>query len=1065
MTSTDHSQPYPNVDPKPKYTAIEEEVLAYWADNKIFERSLEQSDIQDEFVFYDGPPFANGLPHYGHLVTGYVKDIVPRYQTMRGHHVERRFGWDCHGLPAEMQTEKELGISGRKQIIEYGIDKFNAHCRSAVLRYTGEWEQYVTRQARWVDFENDYKTMDLTFMESVLWAFKELWNKDLIYQDYRVVPYSWAVESPLSNFETRLDNSYRPRQDPAVTVLFELDPLPGSQADAPSPSALSENKPTKILVWTTTPWTLPSNLALAVGKDIEYAIYEEENARYIVGATTVPKYEKQLAHAVRTGTVMGSELVGRTYKPLFDFFKDTPGAFRVIAADFVDTAEGAGTVHLAPGFGEDDLIVCQQNGVPVVCPVDSAGKFTAEVPPYTGLLVFDANKPIIKELKDRGALIKHETYTHNYPHCWRTDEPLIYKAINSWYVKVTAIRDRMVELNQGINWVPAHVRDGQFGRWLENARDWNISRNRFWGVPLPVWISDDPKYPRIDVYGSIVELEKDFGVTLTDLHRPSLDPLTRPNPDDPTGKSVMRRVEEVLDCWFESGSMPFAQLHYPFENKDRFEAHFPGDFIVEYIAQTRGWFYTLMVMGTALFDRAPFCNCMCHGVVLAEGGQKLAKRLKNYPDPLGVFNSLGSDALRWFLVSSQLLVGGDLEVQMDAAPIAQCQRLVMNPIWNAFYFYCLYANTDGIRAESGTDSPAVLDRYILAKTRQLVETVTGRMDVYDIPGACAAITRFLDAMNNWFVRRSRDRFWKAEKDADKQHAYSTLYKVLTTLCRVAAPFLPLLTERIYRDLTGEASVHLASWPRPGELPKDDDLVEDMDRARDVCSAALAIRETRNLRIRLPLQVLTIAGPSPDRLTPYLSLIQDEVNVKAIHLTASVEEFGRLELKVNPKIGARLGSAMKDVMAAARSDAWTKLDNDSVEIAGQILGPDDYTMRLIAAEGLAVQTLGDREGAVALDTNLTPELEAEGLARDLVRQIQMTRKEADLKISDHIALTLQVPNSVADAVDTHRAFISEQTLTASITFGETETATFTAEHSLDGQPVVIGVRPVSGAVAA
>jgi len=1050
MTSSDlsPSHPYPNVDPKPKYTAIEEDILAYWAEKRTFERSIEHSDPDSEFVFYDGPPFANGLPHYGHLVTGYVKDIVPRYQTMLGKHVERRFGWDCHGLPAEMQTEKELGISGRKQITEYGIDKFNDHCRSAVLRYTGEWEQYVTRQARWVDFKNDYKTMDVTFMESVLWAFKELWNKDLIYQDYRVVPYSWAVESPLSNFETRLDNSYRPRQDPAVTVLFELDPLPG------------DVKPTKILVWTTTPWTLPSNLALAVGKDIEYSIYEEDAARYIVGAGTVSKYEKQLANAQRVGPIMGSELVGRTYTPLFDFFKDTKGAFRVLAADFVDTAEGTGTVHIAPGFGEDDLAVCQQNGVPVVCPVDSAGCFTNEVPPYAGLLVFDANKPIIKELKDRGALIKHETYTHNYPHCWRTDQPLIYKAINSWYVKVTAIRDRMVELNQGINWVPAHVRDGQFGRWLENARDWNISRNRFWGVPLPVWISDDPKYPRIDVYGSIAELERDFGVSLPDLHRPSLDPLTRPNPDDPTGKSTMRRVEEVLDCWFESGSMPFAQLHYPFENKERFETHFPGDFIVEYIAQTRGWFYTLMVMGTALFDRAPFRNCMCHGVVLGEGGQKLSKRLQNYPDPLGIFNSLGSDALRWYLVSSQLLVGGDLEVQMDAAPIAQCQRLVMNPIWNAFYFFCLYANTDGIRAEIRTDSPAVLDRYILAKTRQLVETVTARMDVYDIPGACTVITRFLDAMNNWFVRRSRDRFWKSEKDADKQNAYDTLYTVLTTLCRVAAPFLPLLTERIYRDLTGEESVHLASWPKPEELPADDDLVEDMDRARDVCSAALGIRESRNLRVRLPLQTLTIAGPAPERLNPYLSLIQDEVNVKSILLTGSVEEFGRLELKVNPKIGARLGSAMKDVMAAARSDNWTKLEGGNVEIAGQILGPEDYTMRLIAAEGLAVQTLGDREGAVALDTNVTPELEREGLARDLVRQVQMTRKEADLKISDHIELTLQVPASVQEAVNTHRTFIGEQTLADVVTIGGVETAAFRAEHSLDGEAVVIGVRAIA-----
>jgi len=1066
MSNTTYSTPYPPADPKPKFPAIEEEVLAYWASNDTFQHSIDARPVDSEFVFYDGPPFANGLPHYGHLVTGYVKDIVPRYQTMRGNRVERRFGWDCHGLPAEMQTEKELGISGRKNIIEYGIDKFNDHCREAVLRYTQDWEQYVTRQARWVDFENDYKTMDITFMESVLWAFKELWKKDLIYKDYRVVPYSWAVESPLSNFETRLDNSYRSRQDPAITVVFTLDaPTSGSTtaeghlASGFIPEVLMGDKPTKILVWTTTPWTLPSNLALAVGAEIEYAVFEEADARYIVGAALVGKYEKQLANATQVGTVVGKELVGRTYKPIFDFFADTAGAFRVIAADFVSTEDGTGVVHIAPGFGEDDLVAGNANGIPIVCPVDSAGLFTKEVPPYEGMLVFDANKPIIKELKDRGVLVKHETYVHNYPHCWRTDEPLIYKAINSWYVKVTAIKDRMVELNQSINWVPSHIRDGQFGRWLENARDWNISRNRFWGVPLPVWVSDDSAYPRVDVYGSIAELEADFGVTLTDLHRPSLDPLTRPNPDDPTGQSTMRRVEEVLDCWFESGSMPFAQLHYPFENKERFEAHFPGDFIVEYIAQTRGWFYTLMVMGTALFDRAPFRNCMCHGVVLAEGGQKMSKRLQNYPDPLDVFNQFGSDALRWYMVSGQLLVGGDIEVAKDGAAIAQCQRLVVLPIWNAFYFFSLYANTDGVKAEVKTDSPAVLDRYILAKTRQLLESVTAKFDVYDIPGACTDITRFLDAMNNWFIRRSRDRFWKSERDADKQHAYNTLYTVLTTLCRIAAPLLPLITERIYRDLTGDKSVHLTAWPDANSLPYDPDLVEDMDRTRDICSAALAIRETKNLRVRLPLAGLTVAGPSPERLKPYLALIQDEVNVKSITLTDSVEQFGRLELKVNPKIGARIGGAMKSVMAAASAGDFLKLDGDRIEIAGQTLEPADYTMRLIATEGLAVQTLADRDGAVALDTNVTPELEREGLARDVVRLIQTTRKEADLNIADHIRLTIAASDVVKAAVEAHRAFVSEQTLADEIVFGDAAAGVFAVEHNVDGGKIVIGVQKV------
>lgn len=1027
------------------FPAIEEDILKFWMENRVFEKSVESLDTRNEFVFYDGPPFANGLPHYGHLMTGYVKDIVARYQTMRGRRVERRFGWDCHGLPAEMQTEKDLGISGRKQILEFGIDKFNDHCRSTVLRYTSEWELYVMRQARWVDFRNNYKTMDITFMESVLWAFKELWKKGLIYQAYRVVPYSWAVESPLSNFETRLDNSYRSRQDPAITVLFELERIAG------------EEKPTKILVWTTTPWTLPSNLALAVGADIEYAVYEDADARYIVGAATVDKYKKQLASAVRTSTVRGGELVGRAYKPIYGFFRGTSNAFRVLAAEFVSTDEGTGIVHIAPGFGEDDLAVSVTNGIPIVCPVDNGGRFTAEVPPYAGMLVFDANKPIIRELKDRGVLVKHEIYTHNYPHCWRTDKPLIYKAINSWYVKVTAIRERMVELNKFINWVPSHIRDGQFGRWLENARDWNISRNRFWGVPIPIWISDDPQHPRMDIYGSIAEIEQDFGVKLTDLHRPSLDPLTRPNPDDPTGLSTMRRVEEVLDCWFESGSMPFAQVHYPFENKDWFEKHFPGDFIVEYIAQTRGWFYTLMVMGTALFDSAPFRNCICHGVVLAEGGQKMSKRLQNYPDPVQIFNTLGSDALRWFLVSSQLLVGGDIEVHKDAAAVAQCQRLVILPIWNAFYFFSLYANADGIRAEIRIDSPVMLDRYILAKTRQLIETVTECMDAYDIPGACAMITQFLEAMNNWFIRRSRDRFWGAVRDADKQYAYNTLYTVLTTFCRLVAPLLPLVSERIYRDLTGEFSVHLTSFPNANELVFDPDLVEDMDRVRDICSAALSIRESRNLRVRLPLQTLTIAGPLPDRLRPYLHLILDELNVKSIVLTESVAEFGSLELKVDLKIGARLGSAMKDVLAAARTGEWRKLDGNCIKIAGQILAPEDYTMRLIAAEGLAVQTLSDRVSAVALDTNITADLEREGLARDVVRLIQMTRKAADLDIADHIVITLDAPDSIRNAVAAHQAFVCEQTLADDIKFGGVSSAVFRSEHYVGVEPLTIGIQ--------
>ncbi|MEX0759172.1 MAG: isoleucine--tRNA ligase, partial [Tistlia sp.] len=583
--------PYPEADPNPSFPAIEQETLAYWERERIFERSVEDRPAKgpegasNEFVFYDGPPFANGLPHYGHLVTGFVKDIVPRYRTMRGRRVERRFGWDCHGLPAELTAEKELGISGRQEILKYGIAEFNAHCRVSVMRFTEEWRDYVTREGRWVDFENDYKTMNLPFMESVIWGFKQLFDKGWVYEGYRVVPYSWAVQTPLSNFETRLDNAYRERQDPALTVGFLLQPAPGD--------AEGKTGPTRLLAWTTTPWTLPSNLALAVGPELDYAVVEKDGERLVLGEAALERYAKELGDWTRVATLKGSELAGRRYEPLFPYFKDTPRAFVVLAADFVEVAEGTGCVHIAPGFGEDDLELAMAHEIPLVVPVDEAGNFTAEVPDYQGQNVIEANKDIIRDLKARGLVVRHETYLHNYPHCWRTDTPLIYKAINAWYVKVTAFRDRMVELNREIVWTPAHVRDGLFGNWLENARDWNVSRNRFWGCPIPVWKSDDPAFPRIDVYGSLDEIERDFGVRPDDLHRPMIDQLTRPNPDDPSGKATMRRVTEVLDVWFDSGSMPFAQLHYPFENKERFEANFPADFIVEYVGQTRGWFYTL----------------------------------------------------------------------------------------------------------------------------------------------------------------------------------------------------------------------------------------------------------------------------------------------------------------------------------------------------------------------------------------------------------------------------------------------------------------------------------------
>ena len=1042
-------RPYPTLDSQPDFPGIERAILERWKREGTFQASIDQRKAAGakEFVFYDGPPFANGLPHYGHLLTGYVKDVVPRYQTMRGSRVERRFGWDCHGLPAELEAEKSLGVSGRVQITEFGIDKFNAACREAVLKYSGEWESYVTRMARWVDFENDYKTMDTSFTESVLWAFKQLWDKGLVYESYRVMPYSWAAETPVSNFETRMDNAYRERQDPAITVRFELN-------------REHEGKPLDIWVWTTTPWTLPSNLALAVGPEIEYAVFDAGERRFVVGAGCVEKYAKEIGDGERVGTLVGSDLVGTTYTPMFPYFAGHPNSFRVLGAEFVDTTEGTGVVHMAPGFGEDDQLVCEAHDIQLVCPVDHAGKYTKEVTDWVGVNVLEANKPIIKHLKERDLVVRHETYLHNYPHCWRTDEPLIYRALSSWYVKVTDFKDRMVELNQKINWIPGHIKDGQFGRWLENARDWSISRNRFWGAPIPIWRSDDPAYPRIDVYGSIDELERDFGVRLDDLHRPTIDELVRPNPDDPSGKSMMRRVPDVFDCWFESGSMPYAQVHYPFENKEWFENHFPADFIVEYVSQTRGWFYTMMVLATALFDCPPFQNVICHGVVLDEEGQKLSKRLRNYPDPVEVFETIGADALRWYLCSSTILRGGDLNIDREGKGIAEIRRLVLNPIWNAYSFFCLYANADGVQAEFRTDAEGVLDRYVLAKTHDLVARVTTAMDGYDLAGACAEVRTFLDSLNNWYIRRSRTRFWQPEANQQKADAYDTLYTVLVTLSKVVAPFLPLLAEEIHSGLCPEAdSVHLTDWPLAASFPADGDLVEAMDLARDACSAALGLREERRLRVRLPLASLTVAGPDAESLEPYFALIQDEVNVKEVRVSDDVEAFASFDLKPNARVlGPKVGKRMKDVLAAARGGDWKRTEA-GVEILDLTLEDGEFDLRLVpteAAGDLAVTALSGREALVALDVDPTPALEREGLARDVVRQVQIARREADFDVSDRITLFVAGTEAVLEAVRAHESYLKEQVLATAVELASPSPEAFVSNAELDGAELVLGV---------
>ncbi|MDR2077663.1 MAG: isoleucine--tRNA ligase [Rickettsiales bacterium] len=961
---------YPEVNNNLNFRDLENWVINFWNERHIFELSLEKN-IDNNFVFFDGPPFANGLPHYGHLLAGYIKDTTARYQTMKGKRVLRRFGWDCHGLPAEQSAENALGIGGRAAIESYGIEKFNSYCREDVLKYANDWKKHVKRSGRWVDFDNGYRTMDLNYMESVLWVFKQLYDKGLLYEDYRVMPYSWKCQTPLSNMETRMDNSFRERADKAVTVKFKLEQIPRFVDE------LSATDNVYFLVWTTTPWTLPSNLAIAVNGGINYALIRSDDSYYIIGENAIGSYEKELAD--RDGRIKlvkilkGNDLVGIKYTPLFDYLRNIPGVrdskccFTVLQGDFVAADDGTCIVHVAPGFGEDDQVICRGAGIPTVCPVDDAGCFSEIISDYAGQQVFDTNEQLIARLKQKGSLLKTEQYLHNYPHCWRTDTPLIYRAMSSWFVDVPKIREKIIKNNENINWIPGHLKNGRFGKWLEGAREWSITRNRFWGCPIPVWKSDNSRYPRIDVYGSLDEIERDFAIRPKNLHRPFIDNLTRKNPDDPSGKSTMRRVPEVLDCWFESGAMPYAQLHYPFENKDYFEKNFPADFIAEGDGQLRGWFYTLLVLSTALFDVNPFKNCISFGTIIDESGKKLSKRLRNYVDPYEAFDTYGSDSVRWLMLKSPALGGAEFRIRKDGKDIGEAMRLALRPIVNSYSFFCLYANGSGVKAENilenddifvvkkgrgkklvddskiirnavfvdeqkinaeeesdeydfdqntlhyvvyqknepivtlraricGTclkpqrfcvlkkfrgryvakqllkffivdsfsmegiekiefDAQArlrslyesmgfrtrgeefeeaglkhiqmfalikdlkeknyfygnnfidnVMDIYILSKLREVVEKIETSMDNYDFGSAGRESEKFFEVLNNWYIRRNKNRFWKSKNIVDRQNAYNVLYTVLLTMVKAIAPLAPFTTEYIWNGLNGTKQV-------------------------------------------------------------------------------------------------------------------------------------------------------------------------------------------------------------------------------------------------------------------
>jgi isoleucyl-tRNA synthetase len=1009
---------YRPVDPKVSFPAVEEKILEFWKESDIFKKSIERRDGNDEFVFYDGPPFATGLPHFGNFVPGIIKDIIPRFKTMRGMKVERRFGWDCHGLPVEYEMEKELGISGKKQIEDYGISKFNESCRSIVLRYTKEWETIITRLGRWIDFENDYKTMDLAYMESIWWVVKQLWDKDLVYEGHYILPYCPRCSTVLSNHELNL-GGYENVHDPAITVKFKV--------------AGEEN--TFFLAWTTTPWTLPSNLALAVGEGIEYVKITDGGEKYILARERLEYYYKEGETPEVLETYLGSDLKGLEYEPLFPYFSDLAdtGAFKVFGADYVTTEDGTGIVHTAPGFGEDDYETLRGTGIPTVCPVDEECRFTEEVTDYAGLFVKDADKRIIDTLKNNGRLVRRENYFHSYPHCWRCSSPLIYRAVSSWFVNVGKIKSRMIKANEAISWVPAHLQSGRFGKWLENARDWAISRNRYWGNPIPVWKCDS--CDETICFGSKKELEEKSGRGVKDLHKHFVDEIIFPC----TCGGEMKRVPEVLDCWFESGAMPYGQNHYPFENREHFEAHFPADFIAEGIDQTRGWFYTLTILAAALFDKPAFNQVIVNGTVLTADGKKMSKSAKNYTDPSLVIDEYGADALRLFLMNSALVRAEDLKFTSDG--VKEVLKNVLIPLWNAYSFYVTYANIDGVTPATPPENPAnPLDRWILSEAERLVEDLTVSLEAYEIQRAIQPMESFIDLLNNWYIRRSRRRFWRSENDSDKDQAYQTLYTVILKLVRVAAPFIPFVTEEIYLNLkqaTDEESLHLTDFPVADTSLRDPDLEYKMRVTREAVSMGRALRSIHSIKTRQPLKAIhLVTRDETERrvLREMEGIIRDELNIKEVVFRDNEEDLVEFSTKANYRIlGKELGKDMKAaadrIAALSRDEILSLLDGStlSIDIGERVLELNEERVIVQRQEKENLKVLNEGSLTVALDPEISEELYREGLVRDIVRSIQNLRKERGLDVTDRIVLFLHGSDAVKSAIEDFQDHLMEETL--------------------------------------
>ncbi len=1014
---------YKPVDSKVSFPHMEEKILKFWDENDIFKKSISQREGNDEFVFYDGPPFATGLPHFGHFVPGTIKDIIPRYQTMKGKKVDRRFGWDCHGLPVEYEMEKELGISGKYQIEKFGVAKFNESCRSIVLRYTSEWKNIVTRMGRWVDFEHDYKTMDPQYMESIWWIIKQLMEKGLMYEGFNIMPYSPALSTPLSNFEVNL-GGYQDVIDPAVTVRFKV----------------KDQNSVYFLAWTTTPWTLPSNLGLALGPDIIYVKVKDGDEYYILAKERLSAYYKNEEDYEIIEEMTGRDIAGIQYEPLFPYFENLAdqNAFRTILAEYVTTEDGTGIVHTAPGFGEEDYAAMKNTGVPIVCPIDAECKFTDEIPEYEGLFVKDADKAIIKRLKEEGKLVKRENYKHSYPFCYRTKKPLIYRAISCWFVDVGKIKEKMLRANDQVNWVPAHLKKGRFGKWLEGARDWAISRNRYWGNPIPIWKCDGSDY--LEVIGSREELEEKSGTAVPDLHKHFVDDLTWPSPD---GKGTMRRIPDVLDCWFESGSMPYAQVHYPFENKEWFEKNFPADFISEGLDQTRGWFYTLTILAAALFDKPAFKNVVVNGLVLAEDGKKMSKSERNFSDPVEVIDKFGADALRMFLMNSAVVKAEDLKFSDEG--VKDVLKSFIIPFWNAYSFFVTYANIDNFVPEGiqgSLENP--LDRWILSEAENLVLKVSENLDKYDLNRAIIPIVRFVDLLNNWYIRRSRRRFWRSENDIDKIQAYETIYAVLLKIIHVSAPFIPFITEEIYQNLRTPdmpESIHLADYPVPDQSRRDLELEKKMEITRHAVSMGRALRSMHSLKTRQPLKAIYLVTRDGDErriLREMDDIIQEELNVKDVQFKDNEEDLVEYKAKANFKtLGRKLGKNMKKAAGKIETLSMDEIQSIlegsvlTIDFDGGSIDLDKESIIVQRFEKENMKVLNEGSLTVALDSEMTDELRKEGTVRDMIRSIQNLRKERGLKVTDRIFLYLDGTEWLQSAVKDFEDHLVRETLSEKI----------------------------------